>query len=237
MQPFCAPCQMKAMCSKTGLQRHARSVRHQENSKSTKSSKPILALWRSLDDKIIELRVCAFIAENALALSLSESIVTVLHSLFPTNTSLKSVRLGKQKATNIVRQVFVFCYLKEAVTSLRENKFGIIIDEATDKSSVKPLAILATYLHTESFETKNFLVDMVECANCIYKALKKTFQEHHIPMGEHHWLFLTYYQCDVWRAAFCFSVVEVCIPSYFYNQMLMSSNPLGILLCCIEATQ
>ena len=186
VQPFCVPCQMKVMCSKTGLQRHAKSVRHQENSKSTKSSQPITTLWSSPDDKIIELRVCAFIAENALALFLSESIVTVLRSLFPTNTSLKSVRLRKQKATNIVRQVFAFDYLKEAVTRLRENKFGIIIDEATDKSSLKQLAILATYFDTESFETKNFLVDMVECADgkadSIYKALKETFQEHHIPM-------------------------------------------------------
>ena len=52
----------------------------------------------------------------------------------------------------MIRQVFAFHYLKEMVTKF--NKFSvIIIDEASDWSSLKQIAILVTYF------------DMVECSN------------------------------------------------------------------------
>ena len=43
--------------------------------------------------------------------------------------------------------------------------FSIIIDEATDRSSKKQLAVLATYLDVNDFKTTYFLLDMVECSD------------------------------------------------------------------------
>ena len=118
-------------------------------------------------------------------MSLSEDLVNLLRSLFPSDTALKNVRLGKQKTTNVIRQALGFDYLQEMVTLLRTKLFNIIVDETTDHSTKKQLAIMATYFDVKKFE-QNFLVDMIEIedgsAAGIVTKLKETFGEMKIPM-------------------------------------------------------
>ena len=134
----------------------------------------------------MEVKMCLFIAEHNLPLSISQALLSLLQSMFPSDIALKNVRLSKQKATNVVRQVIGFDYLNEAVSVLRSRKFSFIIDEKTDKSTAKQLAILATFFDIESFKGKQYLLDMTEVedgsAQGIYSAVKKTFTELHVPM-------------------------------------------------------
>ena len=89
------------------------------------------------------------------------------------------MKLGKQKATNIIRQVSSFDYLHEAVTTLQSHLLSVIIDETADLSTIKQLAVLATYFDWISFQSKYYLLDMVEVedgtAYGIFSARKKTF--------------------------------------------------------------
>ena len=105
---------------------------------------------------------------------------------FSHSCALRNATLGKQKATNIIRQVIAFNYLHEAVAALRERKFSIIIDETTDESTLKQLALLATYFDMETFTSKYYLVDMIEVvdgtAKGIYSALKQACADLFIPM-------------------------------------------------------
>jgi hypothetical protein len=91
----------------------------------------------------MEIKLCAFLAEHDLAISLSDDLVQLLWSLFPRDEALKSLTLGKQKATNVICQVLGFDYLHEVVNSLQSHLFSVIIDETTDLSTIKQ--ILATY--------------------------------------------------------------------------------------------
>ena len=163
--PLYKPCQLEVTCSKTGLKRHTSIVRHQENMKSVDSSAIIPTLFTSATDVTIELKVCAFIAENALPIWMSENLVSLLKSLFPRDLNLKNVMLGKQKTTNIIRQVSGFQCVNAMVKKLRNNMFSIINDEATDRSSKKQLTILATYFDFNDFKAKYFLLDVVECSD------------------------------------------------------------------------
>lgn len=87
----------------------------------------------------------------------------------------------------MIRQVLGFDYLNEAVAALRSRKFSFIIDETTDKSTAKQLVILATHFDMESFQSKQFLLDMIEVedgtANGIYSAFKQSFTDLHVPMN------------------------------------------------------
>ncbi len=125
----------------------------------------------------MEVKLCAFIAQHNLPLSISNDIVKLVRSLFPNDAVLKNLKLGKQKATNIICQVLGFDYLKEMVTLLRMQTFSVIIDEATDRSVKKQLAIVATFFDIEKFEVQYWLVDMVETedgsAAGIYAKMKK----------------------------------------------------------------
>lgn len=62
----------------------------------------------------------------------------------------------------------------------------MIIDETTDISTRKQLAIMACYFDTECFQSKQILLDMVEVEDLtaagIYSAFKGVFQTLNIPM-------------------------------------------------------
>ena len=193
MKPFCKVCTCWLTSAKTSLKRHVESQKHQGNVKLSRAGKT-----SSIDQLVrqtptsdattsIEVKLCAFIAEHNLPLSLCESMVTLIRSLFPNDTALRHVKLGKQKTTNIIRQVLGFDYLKEMVSLLRSRKFGIVIDEATDKSVKKQLAIVASFFDVEKFEVQYWLLDMVETedgtAAGIYAKMKESFHELNIPMA------------------------------------------------------
>jgi hypothetical protein len=156
--------------------------------KTTGSTSTIVSLFTKAtsreESSSIEIKLCAFIAEHNLPISLSDDLIALLRSLFPLDNALKHATLGKQKATNVIRQVLGFDYLNEAVSALRSRKF---IDETTDKSTVKQLAILATYFDMKSFQTKKLLLDMVEVedgtAKGIYAAVKQSFSDLHVSMN------------------------------------------------------
>ena len=79
------------------------------------------------------------------------------------------------------------CRAQSAIVSLlRRHFFSIIIDETTDQSTKKQLAILANFFNIEKFEMDYWLVDMLETDNGtalgIYSKLKETFDDLHIPM-------------------------------------------------------
>lgn len=190
MKPYCNLCEKFLTCSKTGVKRHKLSKKHQENlnSKSrTSSIRQMMNQATTADASTsMEVKLCAFVAQHNMPLSLTDDMVRLLRSLFPNDAALKNVRLGKQKATNIVRQVLGFNYVKEMVSLLRCKFFSIIIDEATDQSTKKQLAILANFFDIEKFKMDYWLVDMVEAddgtALGIYTQLKETFNDLHIPM-------------------------------------------------------
>ena len=102
----------------------------------------------------MEIKLCTFIAEHNLPISLSDDLLGLLGSLFLLDNTLKNGTLRKQKATNVIRQVLRFDNLKEAVSTLCYRKFSFIIDETTNKGTAKQLAILATYFDMESLVIK-----------------------------------------------------------------------------------
>jgi hypothetical protein len=82
----------------------------------------------------METKLALFIAENNLPLSMSDGLCELLTQLFPDDSRVKKLSLGKTKCTNVIRQVLGFGFMAENVEYLRENKFSIIIDETTDNA-------------------------------------------------------------------------------------------------------
>ena len=190
MKPYCNLCEKFLTCSKTGVKRHMVSKKHQEKSNAKSGASSILKMMNQPTtadaSTSMEVKLCAFVAQHDLPLSLTDDMVQLFRSLCPNDAALKNVRLGKQKATNIVRQVLGFNYLKEMVSLRRHNFFSIIIDETTDQSTKKQLVILANFFNIEKFKMDYWLVDMVEAddgtALGIYSKLKETFDDLHIEM-------------------------------------------------------
>ena len=80
-----------------------------------------------------------------------------------------------------------FDYIQDMVTLLKSNIFSIIIDEATDRSTQKQLAIVAVFFDLNKFALQYFLVDLVEkedgSANAIYCKVKQAFSDLNISIN------------------------------------------------------
>ena len=94
---YCLPCKKSVTCSKTRIKRRAESGVHKENMKSDKARKQLTRLWGTTNESIIELKVCAFITEHDLSLSLSDWMVPLLRSLFPKDPSMGKSLAWKAK--------------------------------------------------------------------------------------------------------------------------------------------
>lgn len=189
--PYCKVCKISLSCARTALNRHKDSSTHMRNKRMLndlqQSHVSITSLFSAESRPArIEIKLCAFIAENNLPICLAEDLVALLKNLFPNEESLRCVSLGKQKSTNIIRQVLGFYSIKETMATLKSNPFSIIIDETTDRSTKSQLAILGMYFDEESFKLVSCLIDLITLpdgtATTIYESLIKCLNEKDIPM-------------------------------------------------------
>ena len=72
------------------------------------------------------------------------------------------------------------------MAKLMANKFSLIIDETTDRSTTLQLAILGVYFDEKNFRLETVLIDLVPLPNgvatTIYNSLIETLKERGIPM-------------------------------------------------------
>ena len=191
--PFCKVCKAKLSCSKTALSRHVEGKKHQELFKMqtdlAKSQTRIgMFMNNSSRDAVgkLEITVASFIVEHNLPINLTEDFLALLSSLFPNDKTVQKATLGKQKTTNIIRQVLGFNVIKETIEDLRSRKFSLIVDETTDRTCKNQLAILVTYFNPDKFRMENDLIDIVQLddgkAETIYQTILKCFNDKNIPM-------------------------------------------------------
>ncbi|XP_028402033.1 uncharacterized protein LOC114524975 [Dendronephthya gigantea] len=134
----------------------------------------------------MEIKLCSFIVEHNLPIHISDDLLALLSSLFPTNKTVQKATLGKQKATNVIRQVLGFHTLKESIADLKSRKFSLIIDETTDCSRKNQLAILVIFFNPCTFKMDCNLIDIIQLddgkAETIYSAIVECFEQKDIPM-------------------------------------------------------
>ena len=162
--------------------------KHKEVSQIKQTSiTPLSALFGSREKAAqIEIKLCSFIVESNLSISLVEDLLPLLKDLSPTDDTLCQVTLGKQKATNIIRQVLGSYSIQLCMSKLKANKFSLIIDKTTDRSTTSQLAILGIYFDECNFKLETILIDLVPLPNgtasTIYKTLIKSLEGKAIPM-------------------------------------------------------
>lgn len=185
---FCCICNIDVTCGKSELIRHAKSQRHTTLSRQATAIKTLTHFTVScspLEKKArhIELKLFAFLAERYIPISLIDSLMPLLKHLFPESEPLKKVTLGKQRASNIIRQAFGQSFSEELSAKLRERPFSVIIDETTDKSTSKQLSIMVQYYDKQFVCSFLDLVEVkLSTAEGIFTTVKECFDNKKIPM-------------------------------------------------------
>ena len=183
---FCVVCKKELLCGKSELTKHAKYKKHIQNfeewDKACRSSGKLdTMVQNSYQVQETEARLVSFVVENNLSLVLVEDLVSLIKTL-PPRSVLENVKLAKQKATNMMRQGLAGYYKDILIRKLRTTAFSVIIDETTDISTTKQLAICVIFCS----EDLKLEVDLVACedesAKGIYETVKLSLQSLEVPM-------------------------------------------------------
>lgn len=123
-----------------------------------------------------ELRLSAFFAEHNVAFQIVDHLVPLLKEIIPDSKIIQKVTLGRQKCTNIVKNVLASSVTEDLINILKVNKFSILIDEGTDIGLNKTMCVLVRYVNPQNGEVNTKLLDLLEL-NAVDCSAEKLFCE------------------------------------------------------------
>ncbi|XP_018571105.1 uncharacterized protein LOC108910845 [Anoplophora glabripennis] len=166
---FCKYCHVPLTKNRAHLRRHEERTSHQERLRQAKaivdisnyltenSKKELL----SLKVKRAEYKLAMSVVEHNLPFLYMDHLPDLLKSIAPDSEILKLLNCARTKTTSMVKVMAVESQANLAHI-LTKTKFSIIVDETTDISVTKCLAILVRYVSTESNEVKDRLLSLIE---------------------------------------------------------------------------
>ncbi|RVE46071.1 hypothetical protein evm_009295 [Chilo suppressalis] len=192
---YCKSCKCDLKCGggKKVLEKHVESTKHKSNVKGAVHQPTITSMLpesasKSFTDKIKsgEIKMACFLAKNNLPFSLADDLKDLIQSVVPDSKLASELNFGRTKAHAIVTNVTGKVAEKQLINILQQNKFSLIVDESTDRSSTKHLALIvrtAVDLHVEdSFLGLIPVIDGTSTA--LHNACTKFFEEKNISYKE-----------------------------------------------------
>lgn len=190
---FCRFCNKELTPQLPHLKRHAASDSHVRNVRAfascanlpslIKDSQEIAAEQQARDS---QLYIAGFIAEHNLPMSLADHLVPLIGKVCPDSKIAKNITCARTKVTAVIKDV-VGVEEKERVASLmKENGFSLIMDETTDTSTSKCLAVVARVYDDREKMTKDLFLDMVFVADGsaegLYSSAKQVLVKADVPV-------------------------------------------------------
>lgn len=133
-----------------------------------------------------ELQMVNFIAQKNLPLRLLDDLTDNVSDWFPDSKIAKSISCKRTKGSMLVKNVIAKCLKEELCKRLAYSHFSLLIDETTDISTSKKLAMVVIYFDEEAGRTQyQFyrLLDLNEAtAEAIFEKIKQSFLEDGIPL-------------------------------------------------------
>lgn len=126
---FCKVCNSAFVNHKPALVKHMQTAKHVQKVNSISKSTPITQVLKPKKEdelkKRAELKICAFLAQHNLPLSLADDFTSFLADVSPDSEIAKSLQLGGTKATNAIKTVLGPIITQELVEKLKETPFSI----------------------------------------------------------------------------------------------------------------
>lgn len=150
---YCKACSRDYVGGHSAVQKHAGGVKHVANVKALKSQTTLLEIpavstfrTKNVRVKTAEIRLASFIAEHNIAFNAVDHLVQIVRDLPADAAVLKEIKCNRTKCTNIVKNVIGKENLEYLTAMMNSKKFSILIDESTDVSSVKSLALCVRFV-------------------------------------------------------------------------------------------
>ncbi|EFN83239.1 Zinc finger protein KIAA0543, partial [Harpegnathos saltator] len=208
---YCKICSADYIGGLSAIKKHAASLKHTNNAKAIKI--PVISAVmpfikniniKSIKIKEAELEIAAFIIEHNIAFNSAEHLVKLIKSITFEPEVLKNIQCNRTKCTSITKNVIGQTAFEEIIVKLKIHKFSLIVDESTDHSCVKNLALVARF--AENFKINDTFVILLPIADgsaaALHSVIINFFEKFEIPfkknmigfgadgantmMGEHH---------------------------------------------------
>ncbi|XP_068205452.1 general transcription factor II-I repeat domain-containing protein 2-like [Palaemon carinicauda] len=197
---LCKACNSKLVAGHSELVKHSnreshkRSVKviaHQPSAGSFfqrgKSSK---GTGSTQDDiKKLEIILSGVFAEHNISMNTIDHLIDALKIGIPNCDVIQGVSLHRTKCSYIIKNVIAKANKKKLIETLKEKKFSILVDEGTDISKVKIIAVLVRYFDDEG--KGRVVTQLLEAishdarnsdAETLSKVVKSCFVEKSIPL-------------------------------------------------------
>jgi len=115
--------------------------------------------------KQTEIRIASFVVEHNIPINVSDHHVELIKSIKLEPKHLSKLTCDRTKCTSIINNVIAATVFEDLVNYLKTNKFSLLVDESTDISSVKNLAMVVCTC--QNFEVTDQFQTILPVANFI----------------------------------------------------------------------
>ena len=137
-----------------------------------------LLVDRSIEGSVrdAEMRMAGFISEHNLSFNIMDHFTDLLPKLCPDSKIATQFKSKRTKTKCIVRNALAPHFHQQLVLSLQSTQFSVIIDETTDISTCKELAVVTRLYDKETMSTKCCFYDLLEVSQGDAETLSQVFR-------------------------------------------------------------
>ena len=143
---------------------------------------------RSVDGKVrdAEMRMASFISEHNFSFNIMDHFSDLLPKLCPDSEIATILNANVPKQKSIVNSALSPHFHEEHVRCLQNTHFSVIIDETTDVSTCKELAIVTRHFDKQSSKVQSQLYDLLDLpqadAETVYQTLVNSIEKDKISL-------------------------------------------------------
>ncbi|KAK2715917.1 hypothetical protein QYM36_010478 [Artemia franciscana] len=181
---MCLVCNKSYIGGKTHALRHSKNKFHVKNFEAKQHTtdltnlcssnvefKKSVMLQKSVENA--ELKLSGFIAEHNLPFRVMEHLPGLLKNVFPDSVIAGKITCGRDKTRNIIVKKLAPDADQALSEKLQKCKFSILLDESTDKSVVKSMAVVARFWCPQLKRVCDRLLGLVEVPSATAQIMKR----------------------------------------------------------------
>jgi hypothetical protein len=171
------------------LLRHEKTKKHIKNAASMRQQPSMFQNSSAAQAHInklkqLEIQLCLFIIEHDVSIQVADHLTEFIKSL---HSTFSNITCDRTKCTAIMKNVIGEYCVQELVSEMKEKQFAILLDESTDITEAKNLAVVVRCVREklDTFKVNDEFLCLLPLTDgtskSIYEAVTKFFSDYSVP--------------------------------------------------------
>jgi hypothetical protein len=185
----CRCCNKDFVCGKSEIEKHSKGKNHLSKVKSllkqpTLTALPSVSRANLLTTKVktAEIKLSAFVIEHNISFNTMDHLSELIRTTFSDSEIAKNVKCNRTKTRAIITNVIGSYSSDIIIDVLQKEKFSLIVDESTDKGTIKHLALVARSFYEN--DAQDYFLGLIQVpiatAEALYEAITSYFEKNKI---------------------------------------------------------